>query len=340
MVDTIHEKIYWFHVTKEWLQQSNYSINKGSVRIELQNDKCFDREDRNYLNFWEQIILDNRRQKDILQQMIEAQQGKRILSMNLLDNEWNPVVTNMRMSVVKNEKNENGSHEFILTNNYELEAILLRITLFISADQSQSIKIQMSPMNRGNAFNNLLSLSCLAKLKKSEKIYLADNYSDFWASGAISIKEDEDQLEKAIEFYKTIVELEQQFDVKLLLAQAEIATEEIGNLNELKSISDHGILDITGAKEKISFSYTLNKNQEKPFNQAFSTTLKVSSERYWDIDLGGKIIVSSKPFIESVNLDTITVKPDPQAKLTLIFKIFFETEADIQAKIKEFIEPS
>lgn len=324
MVDTINEKIYWFHVTKEWIRASNYASNKTSVRIHLNDECCFDRTNIGYLKQWEEIAKENRKHKNMLQQLLDAQQGKTFLRMNLLDESYSPILSNIKMSVITRQENEDGSFTFVMANTHEFEEmVFVQVNVLLSTELKPTLQIKLSPMSRENAFHNMMYFKCLAQLKKGGVFYLADNHSDFWASGAVQLDEKLENIEKSIKFTKTVVDLERRINEKLPLSQTELTVNELKYVQELVTITQSGFVAV--AMSGVNLPYP---SHEIDVNEALRLKIPViGAEIHWGINLGKKILASSKPFIitrEEVN-ETF-LEPDPEGKFVIIFEQFYNGE--------------
>ncbi|MCL6663420.1 hypothetical protein [Paenibacillus amylolyticus] len=324
MVDTINEMIYWFHITKEWIRASNYASNKTSVRIRLSDERCFNRTNISYLKQWEEIAKENRKHKNMLQQLLDAQQGKTIIRMNLLDESYSPILSNMKMSIVTSQENDDGSYRFVLANKYEFEeTVFVEVHVLLSTDLTPTLRINMSPMSRENAFHNLMYFKCLLQLKKGSLFYLADNHSDFWASGVAQLDEKIDNIEQSVKFTKTVVDLERKINEKLPLSQTELTEVELKYVQELVTITQLGY--ITPARTGIELPYPSEKIDA---NEALRLNKPViGAEVHWGINLGNKILASSKPFlIIREDVDAAYLEPDPEGEFVIIFEQFYEGE--------------
>ncbi|MBD0383887.1 DUF4365 domain-containing protein [Paenibacillus sedimenti] len=321
MVDTINEKIYWFHVTKEWIQASNYSENKETVRIPLSDDRCLDRSNISYLTHWEEIAKENRRHKNMLQQLLDAEKGNTFLRMNLLDESYSPILSNIKMSVITRQENEDGSFTFIMANTYEFEeTVFLQVNAHLSPDLVPTLSLNMSPMSKENAFHNMIYFKCLAQLRTSGRFYLADNHSDFWAEGAVQFEEPIEHIENSIKFYKTVVDLERRINEKLPLSQSELTPNELRCVEQLVSATQSGF--VLAALTGIKLPYPSN---EIDMNEALRIKSQIiNAEGHWGINLGNKILASSKPFIIiKEEEDGTLIQPDPSGKFAIIFEQFY-----------------
>lgn len=325
MVDTVNEKIYWFHVTKEWIRASNYKKNQTTVRIQLNDEHFFDRTNTDYLKQWEEIAKENRRHKNMLQQLLDAQRGNTFLRMNLLDENYTPILSNMKMSVIKRHKNDDGSFVFVMANTYEFEeTVFVHVDVYLSPDLIPTLKINMSPMSRENAFHNMLYFKCLAQLKNGGVFYLADNHSDFWASGKVQIGQKLKDIKQSIKFTKTVVELERRLNEKLPLSQTELTNDELRYVQQLGTITQSGILEVPMSGRGIRLPIS---SHEIDVNDSLRMDIPLlAAEFHWGINLGKKILVSSKPFIKQDQDNEILLEAAPDGTCVLIFERYFKGE--------------
>ncbi|WP_152399131.1 DUF4365 domain-containing protein [Paenibacillus cellulositrophicus] len=324
LVDTVNENIYWFHVTKEWIRESSYASNKTSVRIHLSDERCFDRTNKDYLKHWEVIAKENRKHKNMLQQLLDAQRGNTFLRMNLLDASYSPILSNIKMSVITRTKKEDGSFIFVMANIHEFEeTVSVQVDVLLSPDLTPTVQIKMSPMSRENAFQNMIYFKCLAQLKKGGVFYLADNHSDFWASGAVQLDEKLENIEQSIKFTKTVVDLERRINEKLPLSVTELTASELKYVEQLVTITQSGY--VLAAMDGLRLPYP---SHEIDVNDALRINVPViDAEIHWGINLGKKILASSKPFViirEEAN--ETYLKRDPEGIFVIIFEQFYEGE--------------
>jgi hypothetical protein len=329
MVDPIEEKIYWFHVTREWIRESNYAKNKSTVRIKLNDEHCFDRTNTSYIKQWEQIAKENRRHKNMLQQLLDAERGRTSLRINLLDSEYSPILANIKMNVITQQKNDDGTFLFVMANTYEFEeSVFIHVEVHLSPDLKPTITVNMSPMSKENAFHNLMYFKCLSRLKNGEVIYLADNQSDFWGLGKVEITENPDNIEQSIEFSKTVVDLEKHINEKLPLSQGKTTPHELACVEELIDITEKGFLRIATTNGILLPLPADQIDKNFPTPLCFSNPTS-RSEHHWEFNLGKKIMVSSKPFVilkEETNATYLTT--DPNGELVIIFENFYKGHID------------
>lgn len=324
MVDTVNEKIYWFHITKEWIRASNYATNKTKVRINLCDDRCFDRTNKEYLKQWEEIAKENRRHKNMLQQLLDAQRGKTFLRMNILDASYSPILSNIKMSVITRQESENGSFTFVMANTHEFEeTVFVQVAVHLSPDLTPTVQIKMSPMSRENAFHNMMYFKSLAQLKKGGVFYLADNHSDFWASGVVQLDEKLEHIEQSIKFTRTVVDLERRTNEKLPLSQTDLTESELRHVEELVTITQSGFVE--AAMQGISLPYP---SHEIDVSNALEMDFPVTpAELHWGINLGKKIFASSKPFvIKREEANETFLEANPEGKCVFIFEEFYKGE--------------
>ncbi|CAG7659125.1 DUF4365 domain-containing protein [Paenibacillus allorhizosphaerae] len=324
LVDTVKEKIYWFHVTREWIRKSNYAKNKAKVRIQLKDEHCFDRENTAYISQWEDIIREVQRGKGLLQQLLDNERGKRAMRMNLLDANYSPILTNLQLSVFTHEKLEDGSVKFIMSNKYQTEEmVFLNVDIHLTADLKPLVKLNMSPMRQESAYNSLMYYKALSRMKNGDVFYLVDNHSDFWCTGKVNHSEDDSKIEPTAEYMKLVVDIERKIDKKLILGR-DITFEEHKYIQELEAIINTGRINIT-FKGKASVIAPENLDDLSDQKGVFVDLPIASCEHYWGINLGRKLIISDQPFsFKKSDNDENRFDAEIDGKYEVIFIDYFE----------------
>ncbi|MEC0343717.1 DUF4365 domain-containing protein [Peribacillus frigoritolerans] len=327
LVDTVNEKVYWFHVTREWIQRSNFLKNKTRVRIQLNEAHSFDRLNKAYLDHWENIIREVQRRKNLLQQLLDYERGNREMHINLLDAQYSPILTNIKMNVLTHEKLKDGSTKFVMANTYSSEEmVFINVDIHLTSDLRPTVTINMTPMRRESALHNLMYFKCLSRLRNGEVFFLADNYSDFWCSGKVSyLEEVQKNIEQNVEFAKTVVNLERRINQKLPLGIKEITEEELNCVEELFDIVETGVRTISMKGKGIKANKdTIDLNTLKSVDIDKQV---VRSEIHWRINLGRKVLLSSRPFkVKGQEDNEIYLEADPEGICVFIFEEYYDGE--------------